>query len=194
MKKASQAEIEQVQSLWVHLTDFITGQLLGFKDGEISAKSINQEKVFYYMDNMLYLSSNNIKTTSSDISKDEKTVVIEKAAIQTAEFLWARDKYFSHPLLAMIHLSNQCLYEYRNDEDFKAYIELLKNIRSIQSEIVNAIASDDKEDIPTLLSKLKSILDDSNPSISDDKKEQIALSLSHQINFQTQGKLVALPH
>lgn len=154
---------------------------------------VNREKIFYNLDQMLYLDTGSITTTTVSPTSQQKQTAIDSAQQQTKELLARANLEFPHPLLGMIYLGKQYLDKTLTEEEdgdmFWAAAQA-GSIFAMQTELADKLRNDESaSDALGLLPSLKDFIFENEAVLSPKDMEKLFQLCIKQIDFLTEGKL-----
>lgn len=184
--------VPEAVSPTAQMLDNIAEVVLGGRMYERRVHTRNNEKIFYNLDNMLFLDSGTITAITGTPSVDQKMLAIEKAYQSTNELLDSHIKVFDNPLLAMIYLSsnqiNQMLFSKENDDELFNCAGLAKGIFLLQESVSTEINNGEFRFIVPYINQIDDLIK-RVPELNRLQQEQILSLCLKQINFYTEGKL-----
>lgn len=178
--------------------DFIADMMLGGYLFQGGAEVLNREKVYYHLDNMVYLNSGEITAISTSLTPEQRQAAIDDGHEQVIEFFESRIKRFANPLLPMLYLGKEQLEETLSIDDeslqtdevsqelFKAAAEA-QVIFHIQCEIMKNIQKNDFDSLPFYISQIYELLT-KDALLDKAQTEQATALILKQINYLSEGK------
>ena len=156
---------------------------------------VNREKIFYNLDQMLYLDTGSITTTTLSPTQQEIQEAIELAQQQTKALLDRADSKFLHPLLGMIELDNESLDKILKKENGEMFWAAAQagSIYTIQTVLANKVINNDESACDTLdaIDSLKNfIFDNADINLSPEEKNRLFKRCLEQADFLAEGKLM----
>lgn len=172
--------------------DAIARPLFGDSPIKRAIKTINREKIFYHLGNMLFLDSGPIQTTSVEITPLQKKLAHDSAEKQTEAFFKAHNQdSFDNPLLAMLFIDKPQLEELKKAEDplvkkLLPYMEMAEAILGKQEAAVEALNNKDSQLGLTLIKQIEGLLETTDLTKLQQEKA-MALCLK-QVNYLSHGQ------
>lgn len=179
--------------------DSIANVMLGGYLFQGGAEVLNREKVYYHLDNMIYLNSGAITAISTSLTPEQRQEAIDDGYKQVTEFFGSRVKRFANPLLPMLYLGKEQLEQTLTiDEEslqtdtvskelFKAAAEA-QVIFHLQCEIISNIQNNSFDSLPFYISQINELLT-KDAKLNKVQTEQAMALILKQINYQSEGGL-----
>lgn len=191
-----------ILSSFDRLLDSIAGFFLGGGLFGGRAEVLNNEKVYHFVNNMIYINSGEVTTTTTSISAEQKKELIESSYHQTNTLLDAQVKRFNHPLLARLYLGKKYLETTLNNTDDPLVLlstAQAQKIFLLQQQIVNEIKLNIFSNVINLVEQIADVFDKDvafhaeqlgHEILMTEEQGEQALSLClKQINYNTHGQL-----
>lgn len=180
-------------SLFSRALDKTLSPVFGGKVIKNRLKVKNREKIFYHLNNMLFLNSGAITTTSISSPDALKNEVI-RDAYQTTQKLLAmyQDKTFDNALLAFLYIGQEqlesILMQIKDSSQLKS-AGYAQKVFSLQRIMAEDLQQKSTQYIEEHLLEIEEILSTAELQLSE-KQQQQALSLClKQVDYMTDGKL-----
>ncbi|CEG56617.1 patatin-like phospholipase family protein [Legionella fallonii] len=159
------------------------------------AEVLNREKVYYHLDNMIYLNSGTITATTTSLTQEQRKSAIEDGSRQCKEFFESRIKVFDNPLIPMLYLGKDKLDEtlISDKEDSKELFHAASYAQMIfflQAEIANNALNGKFQDLPANIAQIHDVLV-KDAKLDEAQTEHAMALILKQINYQCEGKLEA---
>jgi VPS inhibitor protein D len=182
LEKITRSHLETVESYAQQFIDTITEFLFQAKAYLCSANNINKEKIFYTLQNMLYLSSEDVEVNTSHIPAKTIQKVIQKSKADTQQFFTQRKIFFSHPLIGYLYLDHFQLEQLVKNHETSSHAQDALIILEAQERIVEAIQNKRFEEISHYFQIIL------QRHIPNNLKQAVLFVCAEQINFLTHGQ------
>ena len=189
-KKADRVHRERLSS-FERALDYMCKKIFGGRYLQATASLLNREKVLFRHDNMLYINTGNIRTTSITPTLWEKKRAIRNGYHQTQNMINGLEKKITSPLLALLYLGQEQLQKIlitENTHPLRAFALHAQAITIMQQHMVNELNAGQYTNIELYINNVLDILSTASVSLSD-RKSILTLCLK-QVNFQSEGKLL----
>lgn len=189
--KRAQAHAPENYSGFYWAMDKVAKLWLGASLFKAQAEVINREKVFYHNDNMIYINSGTLKTTTTTPTPKQREDVISSAFEQTEKLLDKQVKVFDNPLIAILYLGvehlNDLLVSVDASDPLFSSAAQAKAIFLLQNQLILEINENDFSDVEIYLTDINKLLNSSGLD-STQQEQAMALCLK-QMNHLSKGKL-----
>ncbi|WP_133135665.1 patatin-like phospholipase family protein [Legionella rowbothamii] len=192
----AERHLPEIVSAFKQALDSVITYAIGGEWLKATAALLNREKVFHHIDNMIYINTGEVTTTTTAPTEEQRKQAIANGYEQTSAQLDKHRKTFSHPLLAVLYvgidrLDQTMLDEQHNPELFHA-AAYAKIITRLQEQIVHEISLGHYEHIKNYTDQIDELLTDDNLllDIDEEQKEQVRALCYKQVNHLTEGKFL----
>ncbi len=197
VQKAERHMPEMVSSFKQAL-DSIINFAIGGEWLKATAALLNREKVFHHMDNMIYINTGEVTTTTTAPTDEQRKQAIENGYEQTSAQLDKHRKTFSHPLLAVLYVGidrlDQTMIDEQHNPELLHAAAYAKIITRVQEQIVQEINLGDYDHIQNYTQQIESFFTDKEHqhliNVNEEQKEQILALCYKQVNHLTDGKFL----
>ncbi len=180
----------QSLSLFSNGVDRLAQVMVGGPVLRASTEVTNREKIFYQLNNMLYINSGKLKTTTKSPSFDLKKEAIDIAYTQTKIFLADQTKTYDNPLVAILHLGveqlNRTIISESTNTQLLLSAGLAKAIYLIQAELVSELKDNIFQGIEYYTKQINSLLE--NSELNKEQQTKAMALCMQQVNYLTEGK------
>ncbi|USQ13163.1 patatin-like phospholipase family protein [Legionella lytica] len=192
----AERHLPEIVSAFKHALDSVITYAIGGQWLKATAALLNREKVFHHIDNMIYINTGDVTTTTTAPTEEQRKQAIKNGYEQTSAQLDKHRKIFSHPLLAVLYvgidrLDQTMLDELHNPEVFHA-AAYAKIITRLQEQIVHEISLGQYNHIQNYAKQIDYLLIDHDHliGINEEQKEQVLALCYKQVNHLTDGKFL----
>ena len=173
--------------------DYLVQSTIGGSWLNSTATLLNREKVFYHLDNMLFINTGAITTISTSPTREQKEAAIKNAYDQTNALIDSQTKTFDHPLMAVLYVGLDKLDQALVNEDIDNPLFLAagqaKMIAILQKQMVDDMNEGDYSSVQGRLNDIELILSKDAKMDLEQQEKALALCIK-QVNFLSEGKLV----
>lgn len=192
----AERHLPEIVSAFKQALDSVITYAIGGEWLKATAALLNREKVFHHIDNMIYINTGEVTTTTTAPTEEQRKQAIANGYEQTSAQLDKHRKTFSHPLLAVLYvgidrLDQTMLDELHNPEVFHA-AAYAKIITRLQEQIVQEIGLGHYEHIKNYTKQIEELLADEDQliDVDEEQKAQVLALCYKQVNHLTDGKFL----
>ncbi|MFJ1268101.1 patatin-like phospholipase family protein [Legionella lytica] len=198
VQKAEQ-HLPEIVSAFKQALDSVITYAVGGQWLKATAALLNREKVFHHIDNMIYINTGEVTTTTTAPTEEQRRQALANGYEQTLAQLDKHRKTFSHPLLALIYVGidrlDQTMLDTLEDKDnpklfhSSAYAKI---ITRQQEKMVSEINLGQFDHIMKHTNLIDDLLKDDNNllEINEEQKVQVLALCYKQVNHLTEGKFL----
>jgi VPS inhibitor protein D len=192
----AERHLPEIVSAFKQALDSVITYAIGGEWLKATAALLNREKVFHHIDNMIYINTGEVTTTTTAPTEEQRKQAIANGYEQTSAQIDKHRKTFGHPLLAVLYvgidrLDQTMLDELHNPEVFHA-AAYAKIITRLQEQIVQEIGLGHYEHIKNYTKQIEELLADEDQliDVDEEQKAQVLALCYKQVNHLTDGKFL----
>ncbi|HAT8710045.1 TPA: VipD [Legionella pneumophila] len=191
VNKAKQSAMEAISWFKARM-DSLVEATIGGKWLHATSSVLNREKVYYNIDNMIYINTGEVTTTNTSPTPEQRARAVKNGYDQTMQLLDSHKQTFDHPLMAILYIGHDKLKDALIDEKSeKEIFEASAHAQAIlhlQEQIVKEMNDGDYNSVQNYLDQIEDILT-VDAKMDDIQKEKAFALCIKQVNFLSEGKL-----
>jgi VPS inhibitor protein D len=186
VQKAEKITQEMLSAI-EHFLDPVVNFALGGEWLKATVALLNREKVFHYLENMIYINTGEIAVTTIAPTKKQREQAIQNGYQQTLATLDKHNKTFSHPLIAFLYVWLEQLEQTRviSTSD-PVLFQAAKAITLLQNQMILEVQDGKFNSIKTYTQEIEELV--AKVELEEGEKEKVLALCYKQVNFLTGGK------
>jgi VPS inhibitor protein D len=191
VKRAQTSSEEKLSGFHSAILDPLINKAIGGRWLDAKVSGMNREKVFYHIDNMIYIDTGEVKTTSTSPTEKQIERAIDNGYQATNKLLGKQKETFSTPLIAILYLGIDKLDIEIQDVNtepklLKAAVHA-KTISLLQQQIVNDLHNNNYKDVQNYFEQIDDALHYAG-LFDEDLDKAFSLCIK-QVSYLSEGKL-----